>query len=115
MVLPEATRIRLPKIKAGLLANKTSEQIAKECGVKRQTIERDKQEWRQSGDFEDWIKEEWMRLHLLIQKQDPVIAYREITRLLGKTLTQKVETALTQKEPFVVKMWKPEKDAKKQP
>ena len=89
------------------------EQIAKECGVKRQTIERDKREWRQSGDFEDWIKEEWLRLHLLIQQKDPVIAYREITRLLGKTLTQKVETALTQKQPFVVKMWKPEKDAEK--
>jgi len=111
MSLPEATRIRLPKIKTGLIEGKTSEQIAKECGVTRETIERDKHAWRQSGDFEDWIKEEWLRLHILIQEKDPVIAYKEITRLLGKTLTQKVETALTQKEPFVVKMWKPKEDA----
>jgi len=110
MLLPEATRIRLPKIKTGLIEGKTSQQIAEECSVTRETIERDKHAWRQSGDFEDWIKEEWLRLHLLIQQKDPVIAYREITRLLGKTLTQKVETALTQKEPFVVKLWKPKKD-----
>lgn len=95
MILPESTRRRLPRIKAGLLQGKTSEQIAIECGVQRLTIERDKQKWRESGDLEDWIREEAIRLHYIVVKKKPIEAYREIMRLLGKTITRKAELKTT--------------------
>ena len=91
MSLPESTQRRLPKIKAGLLEGRTAEEIGLECGVRRETIERDKRYWRQSGEMEDWIREEAIRLHYIIVKKRPVEAYREIMRLLGKTLVQRIE------------------------
>jgi hypothetical protein len=108
MSLPEATQRRLPQIKAGLLEGKTSQEIATICHVRRETIERDKRSWRQSGELEDWVKEEAIRLHYLVVKKHPVDAYREVMRLLGKTLVQRIEAReQIDIRQIIVKMWKP--------
>lgn len=99
MTLPQQTLKRLPKIKAGLIQGLTIEQIAHTCSVYEKTIDRDLRAFRQSGEFEQWIREEALRLHYIIVQKRPVEAYREIMRLLGKTLTRRVEakTEITEK------------------
>ena len=91
MSLPQQTVKRLPKIKAGLLIGKKAYTIAEECGVTEKTIDRDLKKWRQSGDFVDWIKQEWVRLHHVVVTENPVEAYRQLTRLLGQTFIRKME------------------------
>ena len=91
MSLSTQTLKRLPTIKAGLLTGKNYTIIGSECGVTEKTIDRDVHTWVQSGQFETWIKQEWLRLHAIIQKKHPVEAYRQITRLLGQTLTRRME------------------------
>ena len=54
------TRKRLPNIKAGLLKGLNYTQIGEKCGVQEKTIDRDIAKWLESGDFETWIKAEWM-------------------------------------------------------
>ena len=85
------TRKRLPTIKTSLLKGLNRDQIGEKCGVTEKTIDRDVKAWVESGDFETWIKEEFLRLHAQIIHNDPVEAYRQITKLLGRTLTQRVE------------------------
>jgi len=46
--------------------------------------------WFESGLFEIWIKEEWLRHHLIVSKKDPVETYKQLTKLLGQTLTRKM-------------------------
>lgn len=105
-----ATRKRLSKIIKALLEGKNHDEIAEICGVKnRKTIERDLIAWRNSGGFEDFLNNEWLKLHGKIKKLDPHEAYRQITKLLGKTLTQKIKGEIEHSQ-IVVKMWKPEKD-----
>jgi hypothetical protein len=91
MSLPQKTLERLPRIKQGLLTGETITQIAEACNVRDKTIDRDLREFRQNGNFEDWLKEEWMRLHLIVLRHDPVEAYQQVTRLLGNALTRKIE------------------------
>jgi len=78
-------------IKKGLLSKLTYEQIATECKVHHRTIERDIRRWVESGLFETWIKEEFLRLHPIIATSYPEIAYKEVARLVGKMVTRKAE------------------------
>lgn len=111
MTLPTATQQRLHKIKSGLLHGKTIAEIALDCRVYEKTIDRDLQKWRRSKEFEDWLKEEWVRLHLIIQQRDPTEAYRQLTKLMGQTITRKMKVEekidVTTRH-IIVKMWKPE-------
>jgi len=91
MTLPTQTAKRLPTIKASLIEGLTITQIAKKCSVYEKTIDRDLRVFRQSGEFEAWLKEEWMRLHHIIIKQNPTEAYKQITRLIGQTITRRIE------------------------
>lgn len=113
--LRKATRKRIPRIIDGLLSNKTHEEIAKGLGIKnRKTIERDLKAWRLSGGMETFLQNEWLRLHGKVKEMDPVEAHRQLTKLLGKTMAQKIEAQIAQKEPFIIKMWKPDQDAETQ-
>ena len=91
MALCTPTRERLPTIKQGLLTGLSYDQIADKLGVGHRTIDRDIKRWLESGDFELWIKEEWIRLHNIIIHDNPEEAYRNITKLVAKMLTQKLE------------------------
>jgi len=91
MSLPTQTLKRLPRIKANLLRGLNYEQIGEKCGVTEKTIDRDVKVWVDSGLFEVWIKEEWLRLHAIIIHEDPVEAYRQISKLLSRMVTRKAE------------------------
>lgn len=89
--LSQQTLRRLPTIKAGLLKGDNYTTIGKACGVTERTIDRDIKAWLQSGDFWDWIKTQWIELHGKITTEDPKEAYKQITKLFGKMVTQKQE------------------------
>jgi len=98
MSLSQQAKHRLPTIKEGLLTGQTYTQIGEKLGVQKRTIDRDLKAFRQSGEFEAWLKEEWMRLHHIIIKQNPVEAYKQITRLIGHTITRRIEAKTEHKE-----------------
>lgn len=98
MTLPTQTMKRLPQIKSGLLQGLTTEQIADICKVTEKTIDRDLAIFRQSGQFDLWLREEWMRLHCIIMQKDPTEAYRQLTKLLGKTLVARFEQKVDVRE-----------------
>jgi len=91
MSLTPQTRKRLPKIKAGLLKGDNYTIIGEACGVTEKTIDRDVKAWLQSGDFEDWLKTQWIELHGRILAEDPTEAYRQTSRLVTKMITQRQE------------------------
>jgi len=97
MSLSEPTRRRLPRIKKGLINGLTIGQIADICKVTEKTIDRDLNKFRASPLFEEWLREEWQRLHYIIINENPVEAYRQLTRLLGQTFTRKIEALSIQK------------------
>ncbi len=89
--LSKATRIRLPKIKRGLIDRQTEAEIAERCHVHRVTISRDIQKWTQTPDFEIWLKEVWLNEYKHVSHDE---AFRQITKLLTKTLTAKIRAKL---------------------
>ena len=91
MSLSAQTQRRLPTIKRDLLLGLTSAQIGDKLGVTEKTIDRDLKAFINSGEFESWIKEEWLRLHNIILHEDPVEAYRNISKLVSHMMTRKVE------------------------
>ena len=92
MSLSTQTMKRLPQIKQGLLKGHNYTKIGTSCGVTEKTIDRDVKAWVESGEFETWVKQEWIRLHGLIVKAYPEIAYKELSRIIGRMVTRKVET-----------------------
>ena len=92
MSVSRQTQKRLPTIKAGLLRGDSYADIGSNCGVTSRTIDRDVYAWVESGGFETWIKQEWLRLHNQIIHEDPAEAYRQITKILGRMVTRKVES-----------------------
>lgn len=89
--LTPQTLKRLPHIKEGLLKGNNYTTIGQKCGVTERTIDRDIKSWLQSGDFEDWIKTMWIELHGKITAEDPTEAYRQVSKLMAKMITQKQE------------------------
>jgi hypothetical protein len=85
------TRIRLPKIQEGLREGLSHEQIASNCGVTRRTIERDLESWYESGEFETWLKAEFVELYEYVRTANPTVAFKELARLMGKMVTRKAE------------------------
>jgi len=113
MSLSTHTLKRLRTIKKGLLAGLSRGQIGDMCSVTEKTIDRDMMAWFESGLFEIWIKEEWLRHHLIVSKKDPVETYKQLTKLLGHTLTRKMkleEKIDVTTRHIIVKMWKPPED-----
>jgi DNA-binding transcriptional regulator LsrR (DeoR family) len=91
MSLSTQTRIRLPKIQEGLRQGLTHDQIAENCGVTSRTIERDLDSWYESGEFETWLKAEFVELYEYVRTANPTIAFKELARLMGKMVTRKAE------------------------
>ena len=74
MSLSVQTRKRLPTIKTNLLTGLNYTQIGKKCGVTELTIDRDIKAWVTTGEFDTWLREEFLRLHAQIIHDDPVEA-----------------------------------------
>jgi len=104
MSLSTQTLKRLPKIKRGVILGLNRDQIGATCQVTEKTIDRDFIAWVDSGLFEVWIKEEFVRLHPQVCKKDLVEAYRNITKLVGKMITRRIEakTEYTEKVLHVI-------------
>jgi len=91
MTLSRQTQVRLPKIQKALFQEKTMQEIAEICKVSDKTIDRDMKAWVDSGEFELWLKEEWLRVYIDIKKIKPIIAFEALNNLVGKMLTRKIE------------------------
>lgn len=96
MSLSRQTLKRLPTIKAGFRKGSSYEEIATLCEVHHRTIERDVQSWVQSGQFETWIRQEFIDLHGYARNEDKMEAYKEIAKLVGKMITRKIESKHTE-------------------
>lgn len=109
MSVSTQTLIRLPKIKKGILLGQTLEEIARECHVTERTIRRDKEAWLPTADFEVWLRDEWLRYHMLVGKMDPVTVYKELSKLVGRQIAQRVTAEVKQETKFEI-TWKERKD-----
>jgi len=94
MYLSKRTQIRLPTIKDGLRKGLNYDSISESCGVTSQTIDRDMKAWVQSGEFEVWLKTEFAELHGYAREANPMEAYKEIAKIVGRMVTRKVEKTL---------------------
>ena len=108
------TRKRLPNIKAGLLKGLNYTQIGEKCGVQEKTIDRDIAKWLESGDFETWIKAEWVRLHNIIIHEDPTEAYKQVSKILGRMVTRRVESKHTEEIREIKLLWAVNEESYKQ-
>ena len=89
MSLPPQTAQRLPIIKAELLKGTSYPEIGKKLQVTERTIDRDIATFVSSGEFEVWLKEEWLRLHAQVINDDPIEAYRNVSKLIARMVTRK--------------------------
>lgn len=90
--LSKATEIRLPKIKDALTRGLTREEIGSLCHVTEKTIRRDIKAWIRYGDFKEWIFETWLDLYSEARKDNIANVFREVTKLLIKTMPQIIES-----------------------
>jgi hypothetical protein len=112
MSLSKQTQLRMPKIKEGILRGLNYDEIAATCKLRNhRTIERDVKTWVESGEFETWLKVEFLTTYPEIKAEDKGLAFQEIAKLVGKMLTRKIERKeqieLSQKV-LHLHMWKPE-------
>lgn len=111
MSLSHQTLKRLPTIKAELLKGTSHEQIGQKLGVTDKTIDRDLDAFLKSGEFETWLKAEWVHLHTIVVHEDPTEAYRNLTKLVSHMLTRKLEAHSEHVETqriLHLHLWKPE-------
>ncbi len=88
---PEARRQYIKKN----VGTKQLKDIAKDCGVSEKTIDRDVAYMKGTGEWQDFIEYEALRLHREIGlKEDPLTAYKEFMKLYAKTITSKTEAKL---------------------
>ena len=82
---------RLEMIKRGLLEGWTQDKIATECGVCRETISRDVRAWKITGGLETWVRGKFHDMQDRAEEKDFMGAYREIMKLVARTMTQRTE------------------------
>ena len=105
MSLSTQTLKRLPAIKEGLLKGLNYTQIGGKCGVTEKTIDRDIGKWVESGQFETWIKQEFLRLHTIMIHEYPLEAYRQISKILGRMVTRKAEVKTVEEIREIKLLW----------
>ena len=82
---------RLEIIKRELPRGTNQDEIALLCGVCRETINRDIKAWELSGGWDDWIRREFKDLFVTISETDEPLAFREMSKLATRTMTQRTE------------------------
>jgi len=102
--------MRREKIKELIPQGKTHAEIASICGVNIRTIDRDVAAWKIGGGMEEWLQEEFFRQYQFNKVEKNTLAFSIVAKLLGKTLTQKIEAKTEGKQTIVVKVWKPDAD-----
>lgn len=84
-------QLRIEKIRTMLPKGKSWQEIAEACNVTRMTIWRDFNSWRKSEDFKTWLYSEYVTLVGQVKGSDPDKALREITKIIIKDMTEKIE------------------------
>lgn len=83
-----------PEARRSLIKQKITQinidEIAKLCGVSERTIDRDIAHMKETGEWQDWIELELLRLHINGEVDDD-IKYREMAKLYARTIIQKRE------------------------
>jgi len=70
----------------------TYPQIAKLCGCAKRTIRRDVKLWKQEGGFDELLMEEFFKSYPQVKVTNPDKAFDRLVYLLGKHVTQHVES-----------------------
>ena len=99
------TEARLEIIKRGLLEGWTQDKIADECGVCRETISRDVRAWKITGGLETWVRGKFHDMQDRAEEKDFMGAYREIMKLVARTMTQRTEAKVEGFGQLVI--WRP--------
>ena len=82
---------RLEIIKRELPRGTNQDEMAEMCGVCRATINRDIKAWELTGGWDDWIRREFKDLFVGITETDEPLAFREMSKLAARTMTQRTE------------------------
>lgn len=96
---------RLEIIKRELTRGTTQNEIAVMCGVCIDTISRDIKAWELGGGFEDWLRREFKELFVEIKEEDKPLAFREVSKLAARTMTQRTEAKVEGFGQLVI--WRP--------
>ncbi len=108
--LPPDKRIEI--IKRELPRGTTQNEIAVLCGVCRDTISRDIKAWELSGGWDDWIRREFKGLFTTVTETDEPLAFREMSKLAARTMTQRTESKV---EGFgTLLIWRPGEETPEQ-
>jgi len=67
----------------------SQETIGAKCHVSRRTIERDIAAWVGTDDFYQWLHQLWLELYRRVDNDELVL--KEVTKIIGKTMTQRIE------------------------
>ena len=96
---------RLEIIKRELPRGTNQDEIATLCGVCRATINRDIKAWELTGGWDDWIRREFKDLFTNISETDEPLAFREMSKLATRTMTQRTESKVEGFGQLVI--WRP--------
>lgn len=88
--LSKQTLTRLPKIKYGLIHRLNRTTIGEMCKVSEKTIDRDISRWVLTDDFIQWLRKLWLEYEQKVD--DPELVFKELSRMMAKTITQRIET-----------------------
>lgn len=84
--------VRLNKIKQYLLEGRSYTEIAGLCGITRMTLYRDIRAWIKTGDFDEWLREEWLKIHQdVMKKKDMKEVYRQLSGMIKRRIAEKIE------------------------
>ena len=91
------------------IVNETQEQIARRCGVVRETINRDIQRLKADGEWYEWLELFLLKLYANADVSEDA-KLRSVTSLYGKTIPQISHIETDGNVSIVVEMWTPNGD-----
>ena len=74
---------------------KTYDKLAELCKCSTSTIYLDMKKWREGGGLEEFLHDEFIELHGIVKKEDPVATYKVVAQLLGRHITKKIDAGVT--------------------
>lgn len=98
VTLSNADKRHLPRIKAFLLEGKNQLDISRALNLRRETVNRKVRRWMQTEDFDLWLKEVWVDLYRQVRREDVKEAFRQVTKLLTKSLGVRADAVIAHAE-----------------
>jgi hypothetical protein len=60
--------------------------------------------WKLTGGLETWVRSEFFDMHEQAKQEDFMTSYKEIAKLMARTMTQRTEAKV---EGFELRLWQP--------